>query len=1767
MGKWKPLAVLVVVLVAGAGGWAESVPYLLKDINLTIPSSNPDSSPQGICVLGSTAFFSADDGSNGRELWKSDGSSGSTALVKDIQPGGGSAWPKYLAAMGSEIFFSANDGGNGYQLWKSDGTALGTVMLSNGFLPSGANPALLTTAGATLFFQATDGTNGQELWKTDGTPAGTGIVKDIWPGGNSGSPQNLVAIGSTLYFTASDGVNGVELWRSDGTAAGTVMLRDIYAGATSSSPTSLTVVGSTLYLRATTAAAGAELWKSDGTTAGTVLVRDIYPGVTGSNPAGFFAAGSTLYFRARDATSGTELWKSDGTSAGTVRVKDIYPGTGNSMPQYFAYTGGILYFQATDIANGPELWRSDGTDSGTTLVKDIYPGTTGSAVQSLTVAGGILYFSANNGSTGDELWTSDGTTAGTALLKDIYPGATASSPQVLTALGSTLLFAARDIINGLELWKSDGTAAGTSQVLNINPGVTSSKPQLLTKMGEKLYFQASDGLNGAELWTTDGTALGTAMLKDICAGAAGADPTSLTVAGAVLFFSASDGSNGAELWKSDGTSAGTALVKDIYPGTGSSTPSNMAPLGGTVFFRAPDDVYGAELWKSDGTADGTVLVKDICTGAASANPSNLTVMGSNLYFRAYDTVNGSELWVSDGTDAGTVLLKDIYAGSGNGSPIYLAVAGTKMFFQASDAANGAELWISDGTGAGTTLLKDIYPGANGSTPSYLTPVGSTMYFQATDGVSGYELWRSDGTDAGTVIVKDIFPGSGNSNPTNLMAIGSTLYFQANDGSNGVELWKTDGTSAGTVMIKDIRPGTSGSLPQNMSSTGGALFFAAADEATGLELWESRGSAGETWRLGDIAAGAPSSNPTGMARLENRILFAATNGTAQGVELWCVDLLPVPPANPGATDISLDSITWTWTDTATDETGFKLYDDPGLAPPVTLSATPAPDAQSWPHAGLEVNSPYTFQICASNFFGDGGKSAPYSAWTLIEPVSGLAFPDVAVDAITCAPANVPSRLDSGNSGIRLANVTAGTDSGWVQHTNPWTASGLTPNAQYTFTATSRNGAAVETAPVSASRFTLAAVPVAPVVSNPGVHTLDVAVGAGDGNPAITRYALHVFPEVGGLSWIQADGSLGDSPLFQTAAAWGTVTVIGLAEYASYSLAVTARNEEAATTSPGPAAVGMTLDGTPPSGAVNIDAGSAYTSTTSVALSLSAADTGTGVSQMQFSNDNSDWSAWEDFAPGKAWMLAEGDGLKTVYVRFRDLAGNASNETISDEIALDGTPPSGAVSINAGAIYTNALSVTLALSAADAGAGVAQMQFSNDAVSWSDWEDFAASKAWALAEGDGLKTVHVRFRDLLGNASTETILDEIVLDTTPPSGTVSINAGAVYANSASVTLTLSADDAASGVSEMQFSPDNTDWSPWEGYAVSKAWELSGGDGPKTIFVRFRDSLGNASTDPISDGITLDTAPPDALITRITASPTGSDSVRFSVQFSEPVAPTFTPERLSLAGSLDGALALDGAGPEYTVTITLADPDADGDIGILIDGLVSDAAGNPFAGAASELCEIYNWRGFAHVPESAMKYAGDNHTFSVTPDCGASTPAYQWKWDNGAKIVQDGPTSPSWTLPDLSILNRGDYWCEVSYDGLTYATAPASLFIEDHVSILQPPLGGEGELHKPFTFSVTATGGYPPLTYQWMKGGESIPFAVESQWTIPALEDEHAGAYSVVVHDANGDSVLSGEVVLTVSQGVPLAGIAGLVLFTGLLALIGVMRLRLRTPAGDT
>ncbi|MBE0418234.1 MAG: hypothetical protein IBX63_10760 [Coriobacteriia bacterium] len=163
------------------------------------------------------------------------------------------------------------------------------------------------------------------------------------------------------------------------------------------------------------------------------------------------------------------------------------------------------------------------------------------------------------------------------------------------------------------------------------------------------------------------------------------------------------------------------------------------------------------------------------------------------------------------------------------------------------------------------------------------------------------------------------------------------------------------------------------------------------------------------------------------------------------------------------------------------------------------------------------------------------------------------------------------------------------------------------------------------------------------------------------------------------------------------------------------------------------------------------------------------------------------------------------------------------------------------------------------------GAGKMRHSTDGGStWSAWEPYAATKNLTLPAPDGPKTVRAQFEDAAGNVSVTVIEGSIELQTTVPSGTIEINAGASYTNSTGVTVLSTVNWSAGDPGQMRFSTDGgSTWSAWELYAATKNLTLPTGDGTKTVRAEFRDTAEVTSTDVIEDSIILDTTAPTGSI----------------------------------------------------------------------------------------------------------------------------------------------------------------------------------------------------------------------------------------------------------------------------------------------------------------
>jgi len=168
-------------------------------------------------TMGNSVIFAADDGQHGVEPWRSDGTEAGTVLLRDVAPGPASSMlpkfdPEVTAVAGGFAYFVADDGVHGRELWRTDGTADRTELvhdIARG--PGSSTPTRMRGIGDRVYFSADDGEHGRELWWS--SLAGTGLVADVAVGSDSSLPHDITELDGWLYFFAMTEATGDELWR------------------------------------------------------------------------------------------------------------------------------------------------------------------------------------------------------------------------------------------------------------------------------------------------------------------------------------------------------------------------------------------------------------------------------------------------------------------------------------------------------------------------------------------------------------------------------------------------------------------------------------------------------------------------------------------------------------------------------------------------------------------------------------------------------------------------------------------------------------------------------------------------------------------------------------------------------------------------------------------------------------------------------------------------------------------------------------------------------------------------------------------------------------------------------------------------------------------------------------------------------------------------------------------------------------------------------------------------------------------------------------------------------------------------------------------------------------------------------------------------------------------------------------------------------------------------------------------------------------------
>lgn len=786
-----------------------------------------DSDPKNLMIFQNQIYFTANDGLHGRELWKIENDL--PVLVMDITEGSTDTFNENCIFLVTNdfIYFTTT---NGKRLWKSDGTEIGTTLLLSNIESGYSCFSQMIEYNSKVYFSYDDGIHGFELWQTDGTVEGTTIIKDVYQGSIGSDIQDFFIFNNILFFTAINGTEtgSREIWKSDGTELGTMMLKDIggqsyFDGVKSGND--FLVIGNYFFFYGYTDSFGYELWKSDGTEQGTQMVKDIYPGYTSSEYSYNRLYGAVgdgfIVFRAITPDSGYELWRSDGTESGTFKVKEINTNNGiygGSIPDpgwlntsIYNYNGKV-YFTATQ-GDTYDLWVTDGTEAGTVKFLDL-------DVDEDEYYGGFkefnnkLYFFNNR-----RVVQTDGNSSHIFVNMQEDGGVSNFQP-----LNDKVYFTKNfDDINGLEIWESKINNQNL-KVLEINSRHGSS-PRNFASFGDKVVFFGQSHTYYEVPMISDGTQEGTkAILDEPSFRVDNNDAADFYKSGNNLFFKAYTGYYGnTELYKTDGTPEGTGLVKDLTGHGGQGLAKELyASYNNILYFVGNDNFHGNELYRSDGTEEGTYMVKNLSDGDYEGSPfgthiNSFTIKDDYLYFsggldaaQSYPYYEGTVgIWRTDGTEVGTEIVVQLDdSGFYDNGPRNMITIGNKIFFTKNDSNSSwgdHSLYVTEGTQETTFKIGDWAGDTSGGAYGvrHLVELNGKLYFESQNNDNHFKnLFVSDGTIEGTHPVNENLGFDG---ILKTVKCGNYIYFFTGYYSNinyGT-IWKTDGTSEGTTQVSNF----------------------------------------------------------------------------------------------------------------------------------------------------------------------------------------------------------------------------------------------------------------------------------------------------------------------------------------------------------------------------------------------------------------------------------------------------------------------------------------------------------------------------------------------------------------------------------------------------------------------------------------------------------------------------------------------------------------------------------------------------------------------------------------------------------------------------------------------------------------------------------------------------------------------------------------------------------------------------------------------------
>ena len=542
-------------------------------------------------------------------------------------------------------------------------------------------------------------------------------------------------------------------------------------------------------------------------------------------------------------------------------------------------------------------------------------------------------------------------------------------------------------VTGYKVYR--GTSSG-AEVLLASPAGTGTSYTDLAAVNGTTYFYKVSAVNG----------VGEGSFSN----ERSATPTPLPTAPGAPVLNTATGGNGqvALAWSAPVSNGGSAVTGyKVYRGTSPggesllATPAgtgtsytDLAAVNGTTYFYKVSAVNGVGEGALSNERSATPVGPPGPPVLASASPGNNAVA---LSWGAPASNGGSAVTgykVYRGTSPAGESLLAAPAGTGTSFTDLTAVNGTTYYYKVPAAnANGDgslsnELWATPATVPAAPALTAATAGNNQVALAWSAPAPN-----GGSPVTGYRVYR--GTTSGVVTLLAAPIGTGTTY-LDLTATNGTTYFYKvaalnflGEGAPSNELSATPATLPGAPVLTAASPGNN-----SVALAWSAPVSNGGSAVTGYKVYRGTSAGAEVLLASPAGTGTSYTDLTASNGTTYFYKVSAVNGVGEGARSNERSAIPAPPTTPPAAPSNLNAIAQsqsrillTWTDNASNETGFRIERSWNGVSDWQQIGTIDANTTAFAHSRQPRLTTYFYRVRATNDVGDSGYSNVATATTL------------------------------------------------------------------------------------------------------------------------------------------------------------------------------------------------------------------------------------------------------------------------------------------------------------------------------------------------------------------------------------------------------------------------------------------------------------------------------------------------------------------------------------------------------------------------------------------------------------------------------------------------------------------------------------------------------------------------------------------------------------------------------------------------------------------